>query len=82
MAEFTFPVYRKYKNNTSYFRIESNERFIEIMRIGEKNYVMEIEAKQYPERLRIKDMIECKDGHWEEIKASEFEALYSTTSQV
>lgn len=53
-----FPQYRKLSNDKTYYRIHSTELFEEIMIIGEKAVLYTIEAKQYPEMLRIKDMIQ------------------------
>ena len=39
-----FPVYRKYKNNKSYFKIIAPNLFEEIQLIGNKKIVKQIEA--------------------------------------
>mgnify|MGYP000542297203 FL=1 len=69
-----FPVYRKYKNSNTFFKLISENRFEEISFIGTKGIIHDIEAKQYPEYLRIQDMINCKDDVWEEITDSEYKA--------
>jgi hypothetical protein len=52
-----FPVYRKYKNNKSYFKIINPRLFEEIQVIGSKRIVTEIEARLYPEMMFIRDLV-------------------------
>lgn len=68
-----FPQYRKYRNNKSYFKIIAVDQFEEIICVGNKVTVYLIMAKQYPEKLRIVDMMECKNRIWVEITAEEYE---------
>jgi len=67
-----FPIYRKYKNSETYFKINNEKSFEEISFIGSKLFSYDIKATQYPEFLRIKDMIACKDDIWIEILESDF----------
>jgi hypothetical protein len=60
-----FPQYRKYKNIETYFKIISEKEFVELSLFGNKFVKHSIEAKQYPEMLRIKDMLNCEEGTWE-----------------
>jgi len=60
-----FPQYRKYKNIETYFKIISEKEFVELSLFGNKFVKHSIEAKQYPEILRIKDMLNCEEGTWE-----------------
>ena len=53
-----FPQYRKLSNNKVFYRIVSNVVFEEIQIIGNKALLHQIEAIQYPEMIRIKDMLE------------------------
>lgn len=68
-----FPVYRKYINGMSLFKITSYERFQEIKTTGSKTDLHYFQAKIHPDRMLIKDMLEMKDGHWIESSAEEFE---------
>jgi hypothetical protein len=68
-----FPQYRKYNNGSSFFKILSSKKFIEIQRIGNSSHQFEVEATQYPEMLRIEDMLTCKDGNWLVATEEEFE---------
>lgn len=70
-----FPQYRKYVTGTSYFKIVSEKLFEETQLIGKKKFVTTIEAKQYPEMLRIKDMLECKDNSWMVCSEEEYKGL-------
>jgi hypothetical protein len=69
-----FPAYRKYKNSNTFFKLITENSFEEITFIGTKGYKYDIEAKQYPEFLRIQDMLNCKDGAWVEISEGEYTA--------
>lgn len=69
----TFPLYRKYTNNATYFEILSDNEFEEIQKVGAKFLLHRIKAIQYPEKLRIQDMINCQDGIWAEISKSEYQ---------
>jgi hypothetical protein len=68
-----FPIYRKYTNSNTFFKIISENRFEEITFIGSKGFIFEIEAKQYPEYLRIQDMINCLNDSWEKIDEENYE---------
>ncbi len=57
LKDINFPVYRKYKNNKSYFKIIQPDRFEEIQIIGSKKIVKQTEAKQYPEMVFIQDLV-------------------------
>ena len=60
-----FPQYRKYKNIETYFKIISEKKFEEIVIMGSKTIKHTIVAKQYPEILRIHDMLNCEGDAWE-----------------
>jgi hypothetical protein len=57
LEDIHFPVYRKYKNNKSYFKIINPRLFEEIQVVGSKKIVKQIEAKLFPEILFIRDLI-------------------------
>jgi hypothetical protein len=52
-----FPVYRKYKNNKSYFKIISPRLFEEIQLIGSKIKVQEVKAERLPEMNFVRDLV-------------------------
>ena len=70
--DINFPVYRKYKNNKSYFQIIQPNLFEEIQIIGSKKIVKLTEAKQYPEMVFIRDLIFNYSEMAEEIEESEY----------
>jgi hypothetical protein len=70
-----FPVYRKYKNNKSYFKIIAPNLFEEIQLIGNKKIVKQIEAKQFPEKVFIHDLIFNYSLMAEAISYNEYEML-------
>lgn len=67
-------MYRKYSNSKAYFKVINEKCFEEIQLVGAKRFVTTIQAKQYPEMLRIVDMIACLDGIWIPIEEEEYEA--------
>jgi hypothetical protein len=56
-----FPQYRKLKNNRSFYRIENLTHFTEIQIIGTKTFLFKLHATQYPEMVKIKDMLNGED---------------------
>ena len=52
-----FPLYRKYKNNKSYFKIINLQSFEEIQMIGEKKLIRQTEARLFPEKTFVMDLI-------------------------
>jgi len=67
----TFPQYRKYPNNKSFFKVLSNNEFEEINAIGKKYFLTKVEAKILPDRNFIADMIEASEN-WVEIEEAEY----------
>lgn len=53
-----FPQYRKLSNEKSFYKIIDERRFEEIQIMGSQHMVYNTTANQYPEMLRIKDMLE------------------------
>lgn len=52
-----FPQYRKLSNDKVFYRILDDRNFDEIQVIGSKAQLRHIVAKQYPEILRVQDML-------------------------
>lgn len=71
-----FPQYRKLINNRSFYCIEDENHFLEIQIIGNKGFVLKIQAKQFPEKLKIKDMLNCEEPY-KKIEPSEFDGVYN-----
>lgn len=55
-----FPQYRKLSNDKAYYKIKANDAFDEIQQIGSKYFQYHFVAEQYPEKLRIMDMLACE----------------------
>ena len=71
-----FPLYRKYKNSKSYFKISGPEVFQEIKLFGSRYAISQFEAKIYPDRLFIHDLV-INEELTLTIAAEEYEALLS-----
>jgi hypothetical protein len=54
-----FPLFRKYSDNLTYFRIDSETEFIELKRLGNYYSKTKVLAKIYSDRVYINDLIEC-----------------------
>ncbi len=74
-----FPQYRKLSNEKVFYRIRDERNFDEIQLIGSRASLFSMEAKQYPEILKIKDLLELSEGFLESSQ-SEFEALMNKHS--
>ena len=70
-----FPQYRKLSNNKVFYRISNDKYFDEIQLIGSRAQLYRIVANQYPEILRIQDMLGCVDDGFEISSDLEFDAL-------
>lgn len=53
-----FPQYRRYSTGSSYFKIVDERSFVELQFIGVKVLIHHVKATQYPEMLRIKDLLD------------------------
>tara|TARA_R110002050_G_scaffold109799_1_gene221334 strand:- start:62373 stop:62627 length:255 start_codon:yes stop_codon:yes gene_type:complete len=73
----TYPIYRKYEGNRSYFRINSENSFTEIQLMGESLFLHEIEAKILPDFQLIADMVNLHNNHWVASNQDEFNTVYS-----
>ena len=60
LMSMEFPQYRKLSNNKSFYKIVSLTYFIEFQQVGSNYIVHHVEAAQYPEKLRIMDMLELR----------------------
>jgi hypothetical protein len=56
-----FPQYRKLSNNRCFYEILDERHFREIQCVGSRKFVHVIKAEQYPEILRIMDMLDLKE---------------------
>ncbi len=60
-----FPQYRKLKNGLRLYKINSSIDFEELQIMGEKIYYFKFVAEQYPEKLRIMDMLESDSSFYQ-----------------
>ncbi len=67
-----FPQYRMISNGKAFYEIINNEEFIEVQVIGKKKWIHTVKAVQYPEKLRIMDMLSC-EAPFTKISKTEFE---------
>ena len=74
--DINFPLYRKYKNNKSYFKILDNRHLLELQMVGSKVMMHEIKAISFPEINFIHDMIFNYQAMADEIDATIFESMY------
>ena len=75
LEDIHFPVYRKYKNNKSYFKIIHPRLFEEIQLIGSKKIFRQTEAKQFPEVLFIQDLVLNYSEMADEVKEEDYQKL-------
>lgn len=53
-----FPQCRKLSNGRSYYQITAPNAFVEVQLVGSKWFKYEFEVRQFPDLLRIQDMIQ------------------------
>jgi len=75
-----FPLYRKLSHNKTFYRINSLTDFDEIMLIGKRVKLMHTEALQYPEKLKILDMVHQTDSAYLAMEQNEWDNLFSQLS--
>ena len=73
--KISYPQYRKYSNNKSYFKIISADKFEEIKVTGNNKSIHLFEAKILPDRNLIYDMTYDYDNFWVKIEKSEYENI-------
>ena len=76
-SEITFPIYRKYKNDKSFFKIISETEFEEIKFLKEKGELHHFKAKILPDFNFIFDMINDFDTYWDTSSEDEFKMAKS-----
>lgn len=69
-----FPQYRKLSNEKVFYRIRDDRNFDEIQLIGNRASWFSMEAKQYPEILKIQDLLIESEGFVTSSK-DEFESM-------
>lgn len=77
--DIDFPQYRKLSNEKVFYKILSDRKFIEIQLMGSKAFLYEFDAIQYPEILKIQDMLSLEESYLTSNKL-EFETLIENYS--
>lgn len=67
-----FPQYRRYKNKQSYFKILSNEEFVEYKLTANKLESHRFTVKILPDRNYLQDMLHNYQPYWEVVSEDEF----------
>ncbi len=70
-----FPQYRKMSNDKAFYKITSKKTFEEIQLIGDKAVIHQFTAEQYPEMLRILDMLEMDNDWFLPLSENEYEEI-------
>lgn len=68
-----FPVFLKYKQHATYFKINSLNQFDELRILGNYFNLLKHDAKILPDRVFIADLLEDKGERLERITKHEFE---------
>lgn len=75
MPQSVFPLYRQSANGSHWYRIESEASFTEVQRVGRHYVAHRLEAKIYPDRLRVAELIAMADGHTAASDRATFDAV-------
>ncbi len=70
-----FPQFRKTSDSKNYYKIVSENEFIQIQRIGSKLKKYYFKVDKYPELLLIKDMLSATSDFYVIIEKLEFETI-------
>lgn len=71
-----FPAYRRLRSGHHYYRIEGPTAFTDIQVIGRRHMVHRVNGAAYPERVRIHEMLACKEPYME-MEGGEWERMYA-----
>ncbi|TXB65452.1 hypothetical protein FRY74_08495 [Vicingus serpentipes] len=72
-----FPIFRKYKNEKSFFKIISKTEFEEVKLLKDKAEIHHFTANILPDFNFISDMISDFEPYWEISSEKEFETIKS-----
>ncbi|MFT4754560.1 MAG: hypothetical protein ACI85Q_002119 [Salibacteraceae bacterium] len=71
----SYPVFRKYEGDFSFFKITSAHSFIELKVMGENVTKISFTAKILPDFQFINDMVNRHNNHWIDSSESEFNKI-------
>lgn len=69
-----FPAYRQLAGGGHLYRIDADDHFTELQRIGERWVRHVVVARAYPEKVRIVEMLSGAAGRYLPLTAEEWEA--------
>ncbi len=69
---------RRTADGTHLYRIEGSDRFTELQRIGKRWVMHVVEARAYPEKVRIVEMVDGDHGRYLPLSEEEWEAVFRT----
>jgi len=72
-----FPQYRKLINERVFYKISSDRCFEEVQLVGSKKMIYTTNANQYPEILKIKDMLELSETMYLDSSKEEWDKINS-----
>ena len=75
MESKIFPLYRRLSHGRNYYRIDAPDQLTELMIVGNSWMEILLEARQYPERMFIRDLIELVMPGMEEITEEQFQTF-------
>lgn len=78
--EVNYPVYRKYKNDLSWFRISGPDSFDEIRKMGSRYLKSVHTVRILPERVMLQDLLYDFQAFAVEIDADEYHRIEALTS--
>ena len=70
---YQFPLFRRYLHGNTYYRINSQENFDELMVIGRYFVYKNFQARILPEYQLIIDLIDNAENRWEIIESKDFD---------
>lgn len=70
-----YPIYRKSLSEKSFYAVTAEDQCIEIQLLGSRHIRHNIHARILPDRLFIRDLIDCAQGLYVPISAEEFLAI-------
>jgi hypothetical protein len=74
MSEANFPRWFTWPDGRSIYALTAADRLVEHQKIGNRHALHVLEAKTYPDRLRIQDLLAALDqGSLNEIERTEYE---------
>jgi hypothetical protein len=74
--KMVFPQFRKLENGRSLYKIASPNQFTELQQIGSKWFSYAFEVQQFPDLLRIQDMLQG-NASFLVIHEAEYQAIFA-----